>query len=125
MEELPLLTNELALRLEELVAPAFSSSTKPDSAAPVMQRFGHTIAAKGGHGAPADNVFCFGSRDLAHLDEILEFYSVDELEPTFYLAPMTFTPEVAAALSQRGFRQCEFQQAILYGVPRPTPATLP
>jgi GNAT superfamily N-acetyltransferase len=113
------------LRLEELVAPAVESGANPDPSAPEVRRFGDTIASKGGQGAPADNVFCFGSRDLGRLDEILEFYAVDGLEPSFYLVPMTFTPDVAEALSRKGFAQRNFEQAILYGAPRATTAALP
>ena len=82
-----------------------------------MAQFGRTIAAKARGGRPANKVFCFGDDDANRLGDILAFYAIDGLEPTFYLAPVGFTGRVAASLSSVGFAQREFRQAILYGLP--------
>ena len=116
--EVPLLTQDLAQRIERLVAPepALPASTAEPWPLTVAQ-FGRTIAAKAKGGRPSNKVFCFGHDDLARLDEILAFYAVDDLEPEFYLSPARFTDAVGAALEAVGFSQFDFQQAILYGVP--------
>jgi len=127
MPQFPVLTSELARRIEGLIAPEVTASTKNlDPAAPIVAQFGRTIASKARGGRPANKVFCFGHEDLIYLDKILAFYAVDGLEPWFYLAPMGFTQEVAAALTAAGFAQRDFQQAILYELPRaeiPQPPT--
>ena len=115
---LPLLTPDLARRLERLVAPEVTPpGTAPATGMPLVTRFGRTIAAKAKGGRPSNKVFCFGASDLAHLDAILDYYAADGLEPTFYLSPLGFAADVAAELAARGFSQHEFQQAILYGIP--------
>ena len=116
--DVPLLTPELARRIERLVAPEAVVSTGP--AAPgtvIVVQFGRTIAAKAKGGRPSNKVYCFGPDDLSRLDDILAFYASDGLEPEFYLTPTGFTRAVGAALSMAGFAQFDFQQAILYGVP--------
>jgi hypothetical protein len=116
--DVPLLTRDLALRIERLVAPDPALPAGP--AEPwrlTVSRFGQAIAAKAQGGRPSNKVFCFGRDDLARLDEILAFYAVDGLEPEFYLSPARFTDAVGAALTAAGFSQFDFQQAILYGVP--------
>ena len=97
----------------EPVVPA--SNAAPGTV--TVKQFGRTIATKARGGRPSNKVFCFGHDDVSRLDEILEFYSVDDLEPTFYLMSAGFTREVSAALTAAGFTQCEFEQAILYGLP--------
>lgn len=82
-----------------------------------VQQFGRTIATKARAGRPSNKVFCFGHDDVSRLDDILAFYAADGLEPTFYLMSAGFTTDVARALSAAGFFQCEFEQAVLYGVP--------
>jgi hypothetical protein len=62
-------------------------------------------------------VFCFSDDDVDRLDDILAFYAADDLEPTFYLTPVGFTNRLATTLTDTGFAQQEFQQAILYGLP--------
>jgi len=115
---LPLLTPDLARRLERLVAPEVTPvGTTPALGTPLVMRFGRTIAAKAKGGRPSNKVFCFNAGDIAHLDAILDYYAADGLEPTFSLSPLGFAAEVAAALEARGFAQREFQQAILYGIP--------
>jgi len=126
MSQLPILTSQLAQRIEALVAPEVTESQAArDAAAPTVVRFGQTIASKAKGGRPANKVFCFGHEDLEHLEEILAFYALDELDPWFYLAPMGFTPQVATRLTAAGFAQQNFQQAILYGLPRAAPPQLP
>jgi GNAT superfamily N-acetyltransferase len=126
MSELPILTRELAERIEALIAPEPRAPTEPqDPAVPVVARFGRTIASKATRGRPANKVFCFGHQDVAQLPEILAFYAVDNLEPSFFLAPMGFSAAVAAALTAAGFVPRAFQQAILYGHPRTAPPRLP
>jgi GNAT superfamily N-acetyltransferase len=126
MSQLPILTTELAQRIETLVAPEIPTSKETrDPAAPTIARFGRTIASKARSGRPANKVFCFGHEDLKLLEAILAFYAVDDLEPSFYLAPMGFTHEVAAALTAAGFSQQNFKQAILYGLPQTAPPQLP
>lgn len=116
--EPPLLTLDLVRRLERLVAP---EPTLPPPGWPpdvvTIVQFGRTIATKARGGRPSNKVFCFGPDDLHRLGEILAFYEVDNLEPTFYLTPGGFTADVAVALTRAGFAQREFEQAILYGVP--------
>ncbi len=123
-QPLPVLTTELARRIERSVAPEPTSAEDPVPTAPKVTRFGQTIASKARGGRPSNKVFCFGPDDLGRLDEILAYYTVDDLEPTFYLAPMGFTREVAAALTAVGFSQRNFEQAILYGLPSRQPAPL-
>src|SRR5688500_7805565 len=90
------LTPELALRFESLMAPdADSNQGDSDSSVPVLARFGRTVASKTAMGRPANDVHCFGRADLDRLEQILDFYDADGLAPTFHLAPMDFTPEVA------------------------------
>ncbi|HEX6051293.1 MAG TPA: hypothetical protein VFZ21_18560 [Gemmatimonadaceae bacterium] len=127
MREVPVLTTELARRIERFVAPevSLSQSTTPDPSAPCVAQFGKSIASKSPHAWPGNKVFCFGHEDVGRLDEILGFFAADLLEPTFYVAPMAFTREVSASLAGAGFVQREFEQAILYGLPEPTPPTLP
>ena len=126
MSQVPILTGELARRIEALVAPEISApKATRDPTASTVVRFGRTIASKARSGRPANKVFCFGHEDLARLGEILAFYAIDNLEPSFFLAPTGFTGEVAAALTAAGFSQRDFRQAILYGPPRPASAQLP
>jgi len=114
----PVLTTDLARRLERLVAPELTApGTIPPPGVPLVTQFGRTIAAKAKGGRPSNKVFCFSAVDVAHLDAILAYYAADDLEPTFYLSPVGFSATVAGALAKRGFSQREFQQAILYGVP--------
>jgi GNAT superfamily N-acetyltransferase len=115
----PVLTTDLALRIEALFVP------EPGESGPIVQRFGRTIASKTTHGRPLNDVFGFGPEDLGQLDAILAFYAADGLNPHFCLAPMGFSPEVGAALNAAGFVQSEFSQAILYGVPVDAPAPPP
>jgi len=116
--DVPLLSPELARRIERLVAPEPVVSAGPMAPGMVIVvQFGRTIAAKAKGGRPSNKVFCFSAVDVAHLDAILAYYAADDLEPTFYLSPVGFSATVARALTERGFSQCEFQQAILYGVP--------
>ena len=114
----PVLTTELARRLERLVAPEPTApGALPPPGTPLVVRFGRTIAARARGGRPSNKVFCFSDDDVSQLDAILAFYAADGLEPTFYLSPVGFSRSVAVALTERGFAQREFQQAILYGVP--------
>jgi len=116
--DVPLLSPELARRIERLVAPEPVIPTSPTAPGTVIVvQFGRTIAAKAKGGRPSNKVFCFGPDDLSRLDDILAFYASDGLEPEFYLTPTGFTRSVGAALSTAGFAQFDFQQAILYGVP--------
>ena len=114
----PVLTTDLAQRLERLVAPELTApGAIPSPGMPLVTQFGRTFAAKAKGGRPSNKVFCFSAVDVAHLDAILAYYAADDLEPTFYLSPVGFSAAVADALTERRFSQCEFQQAILYGVP--------
>lgn len=116
--DVPLLTLELARRLERLVAPEPVVPGGPSTPGTVIVvQFGRTVAVKAKGGRPSNKVFCFGPDDLSRLDDILAFYTTDALEPEFYLTPSGFTRAVGAALSAAGFAQFDFQQAILYGVP--------
>ena len=117
--DVPLLSPELARRIERLVAPEPVVSVGPPvPGGVIVVRFGRTIAAKAKGGRQQSNkVFCFGPDDLSRLDDILAFYTSEGLEPEFYLTPTGFTRAVGAALSAAGFAQFDFQQAILYGVP--------
>jgi hypothetical protein len=116
--DVPLLSPELARRIERLVAPEPVVSAGPMAPGMVIVvQFGRTIAAKAKGGRPSNKVFCFGPDDLSRLDDILAFYASDALEPEFYLTPIGFTRAVGAALSTAGFAQFDFQQAILYGLP--------
>jgi hypothetical protein len=120
MPQLPVLTTELALRIERCVAPELTSpGATTDPTAPCVAQFGRTVASKSKGGWPANKVFCFGHDDIGRLNEILALYAADGLEPTFYMAPKAFTREVAAALHSVGFVQREFEQAIMYGLPAP------
>jgi hypothetical protein len=104
--------------LERLVAPDLTApGVKPPPDVPLVVCFGKTIAAKARAGRPSNKVFCFNVDDVARLDDILAFYTADALEPTFYLTPVSFHENVAAALAAAGFYQFQFQQAITYGVP--------
>jgi GNAT superfamily N-acetyltransferase len=113
----PLLTNELVRRIERLVAPEPLAAANGGEPGVAIAQFGRTIATKARGGRPSNKVFCFSDDDLGRLDDILAYYAVDGLEPTFYLTPVGFTPRVAVTLGAAGFAQHEFQQAILYGVP--------
>ena len=101
--DVPLLSPELARRIERLVAPDPVVSVGPAVPSTVIVvRFGRTIAAKAKGGRPSNKVFCFGPDDLSRLDDILAFYASDGLEPEFYLTPTAFTRAVGAALSAAG-----------------------
>ena len=114
----PLLTTDLTWRLERLVAPDLTApGVLPPPDVPLVVRFGKTIAAKARLGRPTNKVFCFNGEDVGRLGDILAYYAADALEPTFYLTPASFHRDVATALTDAGFHQVEFQQAILYGVP--------
>ncbi|HEV8146266.1 MAG TPA: GNAT family N-acetyltransferase [Bryobacteraceae bacterium] len=115
----PPLTTELALRIERLIGHAALSQSEQSEDDSKVSRFGNTVAVKARGGRPRNKVFCFGHEDLHHLPAILAFYATDHLEPGFYLTPMGFTKEVAAALTAAGFLQHNFEQAILYGLPAP------
>ncbi|HZT42714.1 MAG TPA: GNAT family N-acetyltransferase [Chthonomonadaceae bacterium] len=127
MAEAPPLTRDLALRIERRVGEG--SLRAPDQAQdPFPQQaaeFGRTIAVKARGGRPRNKVFCFGHDDIHHLEDILSFYAQDDLEPHFYLAPMGFSRKVARALTAAGFGQCDFEQALLYGLPQDAPVSLP
>jgi hypothetical protein len=126
MRHVPLLTTELALRIERFVAPEVSSPLETnDPTVPCVVQFGRTIASKSHGRWPGNKVFCFGHEDVSRLGEILAFFAADDLEPTFYVAPMAFTRDVATALDAAGFVQRDFEQAILYGVPDAEPRPLP
>jgi GNAT superfamily N-acetyltransferase len=113
-----LLTTDLVRRIERLIAPDPTlPGQSPEPGAPTVAQFGRTIAAKALGGRPSNKVFCFGAEDVSRLGDILAFYATDPLEPTFYLTPVGFSDRVAALLSSVGFAQCEFRQAILYGLP--------
>lgn len=103
-----LLTPELALLLEDLVAPDESEGQ------PTVRRFGSTYASKAKGGKPSNKVFCFSEQDIEHLTDLLEFYREDDLEPTFYLSPGRFSPAVGRALAEVGLFQQELEQAIFY-----------
>src|SRR5437763_913251 len=120
MPDVPILTLDLARRIERRVAPEVTpAEQRPEPEAATVAKFGSAIASKARGGRPRNHVFCFGDADLHRLEEILAFYAADNLEPWFYLAPMGFTREVAVALNSAGFVQREFEQAILYGPPAP------
>ncbi|MBM3460443.1 MAG: GNAT family N-acetyltransferase [Armatimonadetes bacterium] len=124
--ELPPLTHELTRRLERRVAPHPTDPSGPAyPGEPYVVRFGSTLASRSTSSRPVDKVYCFSAEDLPRLDEILAFYAEENRTPWFYLSPAGFTPEVAAALTARGFAQREFQQAILYGLPRTEAPLLP
>ena len=126
MAPLPVLTSDLALRIERCVAPELTSAGESaDRLTPRVAQFGRTVASKSKGGSPANKVFCFGHEDIGRLDEILAFYAVDGLEPTFYVAPMRFTRDLAAVLHDAGFVQREFEQAIMYGLPASKARPLP
>jgi GNAT superfamily N-acetyltransferase len=126
MPQLPVLTTELALRIERFVAPEVSSPHLPaDPAAPCVVQFGRTVASKAKGIWPANKVFCFGHDDVGRLHDILAFYAADHLEPTFHLAPMEFSNDVAGVLHGAGFVHRAFEQAIMYGVPAPRSCPLP
>jgi hypothetical protein len=120
----PILTIDLSRRIERGVAPTPTTAEDLCPKAPRVTRFGQTIASKARGGRPSNKVFCFGPDDLGLLDEILAWYAVEDLEPTFYLSPMGFTREVAEALTAAGFAQRDLEQAILYGLPSPQPAPM-
>jgi len=121
---LPILTSELVRRIERLISPAVTGpSSSPEI--PGVVQFGQTVASKARGGKPSNKVFCFSATDLGGLDEILDFYRIDGLSPWFYLTSATFSSEVAAALTEAGFAQREFQQTLLYGVPPSEPARIP
>lgn len=118
MRNIPILTTEVALRIEEAlphVAALSRESQALDSS--TVARFGRAVASKAKEGRPRNYVFCFGHEDIEHFEDILAFYTVDELEPAFLLAPMRFSHEVAAELAAAGFTQNEYGGAILYGAP--------
>ena len=118
MPDFPTLTRELVQRLERRVAPELTTPPAgAGPASPTVFQFGQTIASKARGGRPRNFVFCFGPRELGHLEEILALYAVDGLEPSFCFTPIGLTREVATALTAAGFAQREFQQAILYGLP--------
>ena len=116
--DVPLLTADLVRRLERLIAPEITTgSLGLEPGAPTIAQFGATIATKARGGPPSNKVFCFSDADLGRLGDILAFYAVDALEPTFYLTPVSFSRRVCAELASLGFAQHEFQQAVLYGLP--------
>lgn len=122
----PPLTTALVRRLERLTAPALNEpgpGFRPHRA--VVRAFGATIAARRRGGRPQNKVYGFGPDDLERLDEILEWYREEALDPWFYLSPVGFSPAVAAALTAAGFAQREFLQAALYGIPATVAAPLP
>lgn len=88
-----------------------------DPTRPEVRRFGEAIASRRSGGQPSNKVYCLRPSDLRRLDEILNWYAELELDPTFYVSPLGFSREMAAALVAAGFAQREFRQAILYGVP--------
>jgi hypothetical protein len=115
---MPLVTSDFIRRLERLVAPDVTPpGATPSVGQPFVAQFGKTMAAKARGGRPSNKVFCFNEADIPRLDAILAYYAADDLEPTFYLSPVGFTRSVGAALTDRGFFQSEFVQAMLYGVP--------
>jgi len=83
MAHLPPLTSELARRIERLVAPEVHLGRERDPSAPIVARFGRTIASKAIGGRPANKVYCFSHEDLPRLEEILVFYASDGLSPLF------------------------------------------
>src|SRR5580658_5468973 len=127
MAEAPPLLLDVAIRIERNIGESgLKRPAAPDDPFPEQHAvFGDTIAYKAKGGQPRNKVFCFGHADVERLDEILAFYAVDGLEPHFYLAPMGFTKKVAEALRAAGFAQVAFEQALLYGSPLETPASLP
>jgi len=127
MAEAPPLTRGLAIRIERILGEGSfrASGASQDPYPQQVAEFGRTIAVKAKGGRPRNKVFCFGHEDINRLDDILKFYAEDGLEPRFYLAPMGFTRQVAEALTAVGFGQCDFEQALLYGLPSDAPVPLP
>ncbi len=110
----PVLTLDFARRLERLVAPALNDG---GDGARVAQ-IGETIAQRAVGGQPRNKVFCFTERDIPKLPEILAFYDELNLDPTFYIAPVSFTALMGEALHRQGFAAVEMEQVILYGSPQ-------
>lgn len=120
MRELPILTTELTLKLEESVAPM---ETEREANGSEVVRFGRTIARKVMRSWPPSGVYCFGAEDVGKLDEILGFF--EGIEPVFYLGHGGFSPEVGRALHGAGYCLQDWKQTILYGLPMAERAVLP
>lgn len=126
MPEAPPLTAALADRIEHCIAHAhFSSGDGPEADAVDAVFFGRTVALRSTRGRPRNEVFRFGRDDIHRLPEILDFYASVQVEPRIFLGPTGFSGDVATALSEAGFRQCDYEQGILYGLSLPDPPTPP
>jgi GNAT superfamily N-acetyltransferase len=121
MQELPILTTDLALKIERCFAPAEMAQASADGSQVV--RFGRTIASKQFGPWPPSRVFCFNGDDVDRLDEILMFFG--DIRPNFFLSPGGYTRTVAGALTGAGYRLADWKQAVLYGLPLTDAPVLP
>lgn len=115
------LTLDLARQLERKIAPR-ERGVFGDAE---FAQFGEAVARKVNGAWPTSAVFCMSHADLGRLGEILAFFERDGIRPAFYLTPMGFSRELAAALHARGYCPCDHRQAILFGEPLTAPPTNP
>jgi GNAT superfamily N-acetyltransferase len=121
MRQPPILTTELALQLEQHIAP--NETRPPEQEGSQVARFGKTIASLERAPWPPSRVFCFNAGDLDRLTEILDFFG--DINPEFILVHGGFGPEVGRALNSAGYCPHDWKQTILYGLPSAQPATMP
>ncbi|MGZ4135904.1 MAG: hypothetical protein ACXVPC_12150, partial [Tumebacillaceae bacterium] len=122
--KLPLMTNELAERLERADLEVMQGRLEAVQKR-VGNPYGVEIRAFGGatalmaKGIPIvdfNKVFGFGPEDVGRLDDIVEWYEGQQMAFGFDVSPAKFSTEMAAALRARGFCQSGFHTA-LYGAP--------
>ncbi len=112
----PILTTAVARRIERSILLARLRLQGADVA-----RHGRTVATRSADAPWRNGVFRFGPADVGRLADILDCFPPSG-GPTFHLMPMDYTAAVGQALAGIGFRPVAFRQAVLYGVPVPTPA---
>ncbi|HLL89319.1 MAG TPA: GNAT family N-acetyltransferase [Tepidisphaeraceae bacterium] len=115
MDHPPLLTTDLAWRIERFSAPGEPDGTAAGGVE--VRRFGAVVARKAPNAPWRNGVFCFGRDDVGRLGDVLAWFAADGIDPPFHLGPARFDATVAAALTDRGYGQAAFTQAILYGTP--------
>jgi len=129
--KLPLLTKELAYRIEYSDYEVMSGRMKAigrRTGNPFQVEFapfGEAVALSAQH-LPSDfnKLWEFGPRDLSRLSEIIRYYDARNPDFGLDLIPARYDGRIALALQDKGFYQAGFHTAF-YGIPYDSDASIP
>lgn len=131
--EIPLLTPELAMRLEKcdtaFIAARLQALQKLEGNpyGAEVKAFGNAtglmVQSMAGNSL-FNRLADFSPAELEKLDEIINWYQENNINARFDLLPSHVSPELFKALAERGFYQSGFY-TVLYGLPQTQPQTFP